>query len=540
LTSAEGPVTRGPATTAKSDRQVPRANLGVRPARLLLAVLLAGVALRLWLLTGPLGEVEADESVVGLMALHILQGERPVFYWGQPYLGSLEAYLVAAVFAVFGPSNIALKSVPGLVFLGFVLLIYYGARHDFGSSTALGTALYLALPPAFLAFWSLKARGGYVELLLLGHGLWLLVGWAGRSRGGLTGKVALSGLAAGALIWTHVLGLVYLLPASLYLLFRVGRRLLGLPLLGGLVGLLVGLSPALFYNAEHQGETWTALSAGGSTEQTVRENLATFATVGLPVMAGLGQATSSPILFAEDWPHRLASRRWTAPLLLVALLFLLLPAVPLGPDDWRRALRTEQVTRLGGLALLVLVPLVASLGRFGELIAEPRYALPLYGALPLLMYAGCRLNRRASGVSAVLLGSAIALNLSSLLTADPRLNLPTTAAGSTAANRAELIDELERSGTSELYADYWLAYPLMFESGERLMAAVSSGGYNRFAPYTYYVTESADPAFVFIAGSREEVAFATRLASFGGDAHRDSVGIYAIYRRVEPLALVRP
>jgi hypothetical protein len=72
------------------------------------------------------------------------------------------------------------------------------------------------------------------------------------------------------------------------------------------------------------------------------------------------------------------------------------------------------------------------------------------------------------------------------------------------------------------------------------MAAVSSGGYNRFAPYTYYVTESADPAFVFIAGSREEVAFATRLASFGGDAHRDSVGIYAIYRRVEPLALLRP
>ena len=499
-----------------------------------------GAALRLWLLTGPLGEVEADESVVGLMALHILQGERPAFYWGQPYLGSLESYLVAAVFAVVGPSNFALKSVPGLVFLGFVLLIYLGARHDFGSSAALGTALYLALPPAFLAFWSLKARGGYVELLLLGHGLWLLVGWAGRGGGGLAWKVALSGLVAGVLIWTHVLGLVYLLPASFYLLFRVGRRLLGPPLIGGLVGLLLGLSPALFYNAEHDGETWTALSAGGATEQTVRDNLATFVTVGLPVMAGLGQATSSPILFAEDWPRRLASHPWTPPLLLVVLLALLLPAVPRGLADWRRALRADQVTRLGGLALLVLVPLLASLGRFGELIAEPRYALPLYGALPLLVYSGCRVERWRRGAGPLLLVAAIALNISSLVTADPRLNLPTTASGSTAANRAELIAELERSGTTELYADYWLAYPLMFESGERLMAAVSSGGYNRFAPYTYYVTESPDPAFVFIAGSREENAFATRLASFSGNAQRASVGIYAIYRRVQPLDLLRP
>ena len=276
---------------------------------------------------------------------------------------------------------------------------------------------------------------------------WLLVGWAGRSGGGLTWKVALSGLVAGALIWTHVLGLAYLLPASLYLLFRVGRRLLGPPLLGGLVGLLLGLAPALLYNAEHDGETWTALSAGGSTEQTVRENLATFATVGLPVMAGLGQATSSPILFAEDWPRRLASRPWTPPLLWVVLLVLLVPAFPLGPADWRRALCTDQVTRLGGLALLILAPFLASLGRFGELIAEPRYALPLYGALPLLVYSGCRLT--AGGAESVRFCSrGDRAEPHQLLTADPRLNLPTTAAGSTAANRAELIAELERSGTT--------------------------------------------------------------------------------------------
>src|SRR6266851_2035799 len=46
----------------------------------------------------------ADEAIVGLMARHILQGERPVFFYGQAYLGSLDAWLVAGAFAIFGES----------------------------------------------------------------------------------------------------------------------------------------------------------------------------------------------------------------------------------------------------------------------------------------------------------------------------------------------------------------------------------------------------------------------------------------------------
>jgi hypothetical protein len=91
------------------------------------AILLAGLALRGWILAGPLGEVEADESVVGLMALHIQQGEQVAFYWGQPYVGSLEAYLAAAAFALLGPSNAVLKAVPGFVFLVFMSLFCWSS-----------------------------------------------------------------------------------------------------------------------------------------------------------------------------------------------------------------------------------------------------------------------------------------------------------------------------------------------------------------------------------------------------------------------------
>jgi hypothetical protein len=44
----------------------------------------------------------ADEAIVALMARHILQGERPIFFYGQAYMGSLDAYLVALGFLLFG------------------------------------------------------------------------------------------------------------------------------------------------------------------------------------------------------------------------------------------------------------------------------------------------------------------------------------------------------------------------------------------------------------------------------------------------------
>jgi hypothetical protein len=39
-----------------------------------------------------------DEAIVALMARHILQGERPVFFYGQAYLGATDAWLAALSF----------------------------------------------------------------------------------------------------------------------------------------------------------------------------------------------------------------------------------------------------------------------------------------------------------------------------------------------------------------------------------------------------------------------------------------------------------
>lgn len=56
-----------------------------------------GVGVRLALLLQWPRRLNEDESIVGLMGLHVLRGEFPVFFEGQGYLGAVESYLTAAI-----------------------------------------------------------------------------------------------------------------------------------------------------------------------------------------------------------------------------------------------------------------------------------------------------------------------------------------------------------------------------------------------------------------------------------------------------------
>src|SRR3954471_9415644 len=115
---------------------------------LLALILIVGAGLRLWLILGPYREIDADEAVVGLMALQV-PGELPAFYWQQEYLGTIELMVTAGGFAVLGPSAAALKLVTAAFSVLFTGLVYVTARPVFGPGPALASALSLAVPPSF-------------------------------------------------------------------------------------------------------------------------------------------------------------------------------------------------------------------------------------------------------------------------------------------------------------------------------------------------------------------------------------------------------
>ena len=123
--------------------------------------------------------LHSDEAIVGLMAQDIAAGERfPIYFYGQRYMGALEAYVIAAVSPLFENPIQALRFGPACFFALLVAVQYLMLTRWFGRRGGLvGATVLLAGAPMFMQ-WSISARGGYIEILLWGSALmWAYSEW---------------------------------------------------------------------------------------------------------------------------------------------------------------------------------------------------------------------------------------------------------------------------------------------------------------------------------------------------------------------------
>jgi hypothetical protein len=110
----------------------------------------------------------SDQAMVGLMARHILAGEWPIFYWGQPYNGTLESYLTALVYRLGGQDYMAIHIAPICFSLLFLVASVLLARRLYGKRLGLLTGLYLAAGPAELLNYSVSPGYNYLEAMACG------------------------------------------------------------------------------------------------------------------------------------------------------------------------------------------------------------------------------------------------------------------------------------------------------------------------------------------------------------------------------------
>jgi hypothetical protein len=177
--------TKGPASVSKASVETSKARSAWRSHTLsllpLLICLCIALLIRIYLIIHTHGAIAADESETGIQAEHILRGEWPVYYYGQPYMGSLEAYILALMFALAGPSVFTLRLATSLVSLGLVVLTWAFASalaNEAGLSLWAKrcfmyiATLFAALPPLYDAVLELRSLGGYVEAMVIM--LWLL------------------------------------------------------------------------------------------------------------------------------------------------------------------------------------------------------------------------------------------------------------------------------------------------------------------------------------------------------------------------------
>ena len=216
------------------------------------ALVIAG-GMKTWLVMGGWLPFNSDEAVVALMARHILGGDRPAFFYGQAYMGSLDAFFVAGAFAVFGEQVWAIRLVQSLLFLVFLVTTAFLGRRIFGS-WAVGSlaALLLAVPPVNLALYTTVSLGGYGEALLIGNlillaALSLYRSWMKSGFPGAWLSWVSLGFFCGLGFWSFGITLVYAVPAWIFLGWEVRRfkpyRKAGMVWVMSLIGALVGSLP---------------------------------------------------------------------------------------------------------------------------------------------------------------------------------------------------------------------------------------------------------------------------------------------------------
>ena len=248
-----------------------QANQPVRLDRIAVILVAGGMGLRLWLTLHGWPGLDSDEAIIGIMGRHILYGgERPVFFYGQYYMGALEAYMASIAFWFLGASTLALRLAIGMLTLGFLVAMYFVGRAAFGRITGLLTLTFLAFGPAYGLLREQAAVGGYQETLLFGALLPLLVYARLRMpaprpatrQAWLTcyTHYALIGLIIGLGIWSDELILVLAVVSLGVLMLAKPRELFGLASLVLLLGLLIGGFPFIAYNLGHGGQTFAELS----------------------------------------------------------------------------------------------------------------------------------------------------------------------------------------------------------------------------------------------------------------------------------------
>ena len=537
LTGAANPA----AEAAPQGRRGPR-------AALLTAVLfgLAGLGYRIAVLLAGAPPTNSDEGTMGLAALHIAQGRGfPVYFYGQHYMGTVEAYLAAPLVALAGPSVLALR-LPNLVLYAAFLAAMWGlTRRLYTPWFATFTVGLLALGSDRILKNQLISGGGYPEINPAGAALLLLAcGLALRPR--LPGY-AVFGLITGLMLWTDWLVLPYVAGAFAVLLLRrpAGRAWAALA-----AGTVLGAAPLIAHDltspiGDSAVATFLGLNGGGP-DASWAARLHGGVLVGIPLATGVcapGRCEPWQLWWAFAWLALLAVAGYGAWRAFRAAGREPGPAQPRAASAAGGAVAPERVRAAGRLALaaaaLVSLLVYARSNAAGNTPLESgRYLHCLLVSTPAVLWPLWTLRVRAARVAAV--GLAVVMALAA--TVGVARELPAIAAADD--RQVGLLAELDRRGVTLFYTEYWTCGYVAFVSAERVRCAVLdddlTAGFDRYRPYREAVAAAPAQTFALPTGTAVSRAVRDHLAARGVPYTADVVSGYDIYQPARHVDLPLP
>ncbi len=375
----------------------------------LLTILLTGLALRIYY-AWKAYYLTFDSATIGLMALRILDGERPMFFYGQGYMGSLEAYLAAFWVYLLGPSDLAVSLAPITFSLFWVVFTYFLFKELAHPWAGVAAAATTALAGYYTMWYCVSNNGGYAPVFALGSlVLWRCVRVGHRRPGlkSLAAEVLIIGAASALALWCGLIVLPYLFTGAIWLLvylWRSTQRGKTLALYaGGALLAAIGLLPSVMARAD--------FPSSGSLTQFI--------------FSGHQFKRSLEMLAGVNWPQLVLWDPKSLPSGMTALsravpvvIYLLLSAAALG-----YLARLGRVWRQGKL-LLHLTPLIFGLFFLAlylphrmSLLNSPRYLIFSWGIVLAALWAlgpatsGSRAAPLYSGLLAIYLIFQLAGNL---------------------------------------------------------------------------------------------------------------------------------
>ena len=439
-------------------------------AALIVLLALVGLALRLGLLVRAGWRYDYDEGMVGLQVLRILRGERPVFHPGQPYLAALESYLIAPFFAAFGASAVTLKLVPWLLAGLYTAATGWLGWRAFDRRVGALSALLTACAPSYLLITGMKAWGATAETLVLGTLSLVAASYIveeGQPPAVRARALLLLGFLSGVGFWVSWLMVFYALPIAAVLAWH-GRETPCRAWCAAGLTFALGSAPLWWHNLGHDWATFRyLLRSQGDTWGNLR-----------PVLDHLTYDLAPRLVSGDPRWHVLSwDAVWGLQIVYEGGLIALALWAWRGP--WPRARRPARV--LLALFALILPPIYVlsgygnhALNEFG-FDATGRYVLMLHSVLPIgaaalsvwLARRGSLTRFAAAGALTLLIG----LNLLGALRTDPLTGFASPYYTRQPQTLDPLIALLDEEGIRHVWTDVGIAHVLMFETGERILAA---------------------------------------------------------------------
>jgi Dolichyl-phosphate-mannose-protein mannosyltransferase len=488
----------------------------------------AGVGLRVWAYRAEMGTPDSDEAIVGLMVRHILHGgELTTFYWGQAYGGSQEALLAVPLFAIAGSSWLALRLVPIALSAVASLLIWRVGRRTIGERGAAVAAALFWLWPGFNVFQLTHAYDFYASDVVYCSLLLLLALRVVERPDRL--RVATFGLALGLAFWQTAQIVPVAVPLIAWTIWKQPRSIrhvwLAVPL-----AILAAL-PWLVWNLHHG---WRSLEQKDYGDYA--HSLRLLVSPSLPMMLGLRAPYSA--------------RPLVPPVALTYLIYLALVLLFVVG-----AIKTRHRTRSVLYVVAACFPFIYALSPKTVLaLGIPRYLTVLTPILALLVAQLATTRTRGIVVLAVacLVSVVTVQRIDEWFRAPPSPTNNAKGAGPRHAvhwvprDLGRLTAALEALRLRHVYADYWLAYRLDFDTHERIVAVESRFMHLRYERGRAIPVDDAAPrsqayarevrrarhGFVFYGQIVDTIPIVASLERHGYRRH--DVGSYVVYAPPRP------